>query len=56
MLKNLKMAAPPKIFKNTIFNKDCIAGMKEIPDDTFDLIIADPPYNLNKDFGEWKES
>lgn len=40
---------------NSIHNVDCIAGIRCIPDSTVDLVIADPPYNLNKDFGEWKE-
>ena len=34
---------------------DCIEGMNAMPADRFNLIIADPPYNLNKDFGIWKE-
>ena len=41
---------------NKIFKQDCILGMKSIPDESCDLIIADPPYNLDKDFGEYKES
>lgn len=40
---------------DTIIKGDCIAGMSKIPNACVDLIIADPPYNLNKDFGEWKE-
>lgn len=36
---------------NTIFNLDCISGMKTLPDNYFDIIIADPPYNIGKDFG-----
>lgn len=36
---------------NKIFLSDCITFMKEIEPDSIDLIIADPPYNLNKDFG-----
>lgn len=43
-------------FQDKIFNQDCIAGMKNLPDGSFSLIVADPPYNLEKDFGEWKES
>jgi site-specific DNA-methyltransferase (adenine-specific)/adenine-specific DNA-methyltransferase len=35
---------------------DCIAGMRELPSGSFNLIVADPPYNLNKDFGPWKET
>lgn len=32
---------------NTIYNQDCIAGMKEhIPDDSIDLIVTSPPYNV----------
>ena len=35
---------------------DCIAEMKKLGDGAFNLIIADPPYNLDKDFGLWKEA
>ncbi|MCA1947870.1 MAG: site-specific DNA-methyltransferase [Armatimonadetes bacterium] len=35
---------------------DCIEGMKQLPAGSFNLIVADPPYNLNKDFGPWKET
>ena len=31
---------------NTIYNKDCISGMKEIEDCSIDLIIADPPFAI----------
>lgn len=40
---------------NVIYKKDCIKGMSVLPDCSVDLIIADPPYNLDKDFGVWKE-
>ena len=36
-----------------ISNNDCIKGMKKLPDNCVDLIIADPPYNLSKS-GDWK--
>jgi DNA modification methylase len=39
--------------QNTIFNEDCIVGMSDLPNDSVDLIIADPPYNLSKG-GVWK--
>ncbi len=35
---------------------DCVKGMRGLDDGEFNLIIADPPYNLDKDFGTWKES
>ena len=36
---------------NNIYNMDCIEGMKNIEDDSVNLIICDPPYNIGKDFG-----
>ena len=30
-----------------IYNEDCLKAMKEMPDDSFDLAIVDPPYGLN---------
>ena len=42
--------------RNRILQGDCIEGMKNLEKNSFNLIIADPPYNLNKDFGVWKES
>lgn len=53
---------------NKIFNEDAINGLTRIPDGTIDLILADPPYGLGKDYGndsdkrearvylEWMES
>lgn len=36
--------------KDTIVNGDLFACIDDIPDGVFDLIIIDPPYNLDKDF------
>jgi site-specific DNA-methyltransferase (adenine-specific) len=36
---------------STIFNEDCIDVLKKIKDETVDLVFADPPYNIGKDFG-----
>ncbi len=33
-------------FKNKLINGDNLKELKKIPDETFDLIFADPPYNL----------
>ena len=33
-------------FKNKLINQDSLEELKKIPDETFDLIFADPPYNL----------
>lgn len=43
---------------NKIYKGDCIKLMDKLENESFDLIIADPPYNLNKNFGndsdKWK--
>ena len=36
---------------NKVIQGDCIKCMKKIDNDTVDIIIADPPYNIGKDFG-----
>ena len=33
-------------FSNKIINGDCLTELKKIPDKTFDLVFADPPYNM----------
>lgn len=44
-----------KLKLNQIYNSDLLLEMKNIESESFDLVIADPPYNLGKDFGEWDE-
>jgi len=34
-------------FENKIFNGDCISGMKEIPGESMDIIITDPPFAID---------
>lgn len=31
---------------NTIYNMDCVKGMKDIPDNLVDLVITDPPFAI----------
>ncbi len=38
-----------------IIHGDYLEKIKNYNDETFDLIIADPPYNLDKDFGVYNE-
>lgn len=35
-----------------LFKGDCLEVMKNIPDESVDLVFADPPFNLNKDYGD----
>lgn len=37
-----------ELIQNNIFNIDCLVGMKSIPDNSIDIIITSPPYNLGK--------
>jgi len=39
----------------SIIHGDCIEGMQRLEAGAYNLIVADPPYNLNKDFGQWNE-
>lgn len=53
---------------NKIYNKDCVEGMKDIKDESIDLLFTDPPYNISMksgfhsmgrqgvDFGEWDKN
>ena len=36
---------------DTVVAGDCLDVMAEMPDGCVDLIVTDPPYNLNKDYG-----
>ena len=33
---------------NKIYNEDCLEGLKQLDDNSVDLIITSPPYNLGK--------
>ncbi len=43
-------------FENKIINGDCIEEMKKFPAGSVDLAFADPPYNLEKDYGIYEDS
>ena len=36
---------------NKIYLMDCVSGMKKLEDNSCQIIIADPPYNIGKNFG-----
>jgi site-specific DNA-methyltransferase (adenine-specific) len=42
---------PAQHYENKVFNEDAVIGLNRIPDGSVDLIIADPPYSLGKDYG-----
>ena len=47
-----KKISPSK--QQVILLEDCIEGMKQLLDNSVDIIICDPPYNIGKDFGNNK--
>src|SRR5450830_1165290 len=38
-------------WKNQIFCEDALQGLARLPDASIDLVLADPPYGLGKDYG-----
>lgn len=36
---------------NQIHHQDCVEGLKSMSNESVDVILADPPYNIGKDFG-----
>jgi site-specific DNA-methyltransferase (adenine-specific) len=39
----------PKFGLDTIRFEDCVTGMRELPDESIDLVIADPPFGIDFD-------
>ncbi len=42
-------------FLNKIIHGDCIEVIQEIPSDSIDVTFADPPFNLKKKYGTYKD-
>lgn len=42
--------------KSDIYHGDCLSALAHIPDSSVDLIFADPPYNIGKQFGDFKDA
>lgn len=36
----------------TLFQEDCLEFLSRLPDGSIDLVFADPPFNLGKDYGK----
>jgi site-specific DNA-methyltransferase (adenine-specific) len=40
---------------NRIYNMDCLDGMREIEDNTIDLVVTSPPYNLGIEYDSYND-
>jgi len=40
----------------TLNNEDCIKGMEKIEENSIDLVVTSPPYNIGIDYGEFKDN
>lgn len=45
-----------KNIENTIMEGDCLEIMKKIPDNSVDMVFADPPFNLKKKYNHYEDS
>ena len=41
---------------NKIHCIDCLEFMRNVPDKYFDFVFTDPPYNVGKDYGKYKDN
>jgi len=40
---------------STVVHGNCVPALSDMPDGSIDLIFADPPYNIGKSFGEFRD-
>ena len=50
-LDELRADRPLSALLDCVYCADCIHGMSLLPDEAIDLVFADPPYNIGKDYG-----
>lgn len=43
-------------YLNKVIQGDCLALLKEIPNNSIDITFADPPFNLKKKYNGYKDS
>ena len=41
---------------NNIYNMDCVDGLKQMADDSVDLIVTSPPYNVGIEYDSWDDN
>jgi site-specific DNA-methyltransferase (adenine-specific) len=53
MIEKWLPMAPPEL--NTIHNMDCLEGMRQLDDDSIDIIVTSPPYNIGKKYNGYND-
>lgn len=41
---------------NNIYNIDCVEGLKQVADNSVDLIVTSPPYNIGIKYDSWNDN
>ncbi len=41
---------------NKIHNMDCLEGLKQLPNNSIDIIVTSPPYNLKIKYGSYNDN
>ena len=41
---------------NNIYNMDCVEGLKQLDDNSIDLIVTSPPYNIGIEYDSWDDN
>lgn len=54
-IKQIKFGTSMSNDNSLVILDNCIKALKKIPSNSIDLIFADPPYNIGKDFGNNKD-
>lgn len=54
-IKNIKFDNSMSNEESLVILDNCINALAKLPDKSIDLIFADPPYNIGKDFGNNKD-
>ena len=54
-IKNIEFDQKMANDNSIVILGNCLNNLKKIPDESIDLIFADPPYNIGKDFGNNKD-
>ena len=43
-------------FSNKIINTDCIEGLKQLEENSVDLCVTSPPYNVGIRYDDWMDN